>query len=270
MTNPTDPSLSASQLERLGEWVRSARRDVGDALFRVGDATYPFVAILEGEVAILDAAGNEIIRCGPVEVPGRAEPALGPDGVLDRGRDAAPALRRGRPGRPARVAVRGRSAQRPAALDLHRPARSPAAGPGHRPRDRGAALVRGDDAAARLRSGEPPALHLARPRTTRRRRRPRLARSLPLVRLPGGGELAHPSNGEVSARSESAASSAPRRRSTCSWSAPARRGSAPPSTAPPRGSTRSSSRAPRSAARRDPRAGSRTTSASRPGSAASS
>jgi thioredoxin reductase (NADPH) len=34
-------------------------------LFRVGDATYPFLAILEGEVSILDPAGNEIIRCGP-------------------------------------------------------------------------------------------------------------------------------------------------------------------------------------------------------------
>ena len=33
-------------------------------LFRVGDARYPFIAILEGEVAILDAAGNEIVRHG--------------------------------------------------------------------------------------------------------------------------------------------------------------------------------------------------------------
>ena len=34
-------------------------------LYRVGDATYPFIAIREGEVAILDAAGNEIVRHGP-------------------------------------------------------------------------------------------------------------------------------------------------------------------------------------------------------------
>ena len=33
-------------------------------LFEVGDAVYPFVAIREGEVAILDAAGNEIVRHG--------------------------------------------------------------------------------------------------------------------------------------------------------------------------------------------------------------
>jgi thioredoxin reductase (NADPH) len=65
MAGFTDPSLSASQLAtlaRLGE-ERTARP--GDVLFRLGDATYPFIAIEEGEVAVLDAAGNEIIRCGP-------------------------------------------------------------------------------------------------------------------------------------------------------------------------------------------------------------
>jgi thioredoxin reductase (NADPH) len=49
-------------LAELGE-ERTA--EVGDALFRVGDATYPFIAIREGEVAILDSAGNEIVRHGP-------------------------------------------------------------------------------------------------------------------------------------------------------------------------------------------------------------
>jgi thioredoxin reductase (NADPH) len=42
---------------------RTAR--IGDVLYRVGDAAYPFIAIEEGEVAILDAAGNEIVRHGP-------------------------------------------------------------------------------------------------------------------------------------------------------------------------------------------------------------
>ena len=37
---------------------------MGDVLFRVGDTRYPFIAIVEGEVAILDAAGNEIVRHG--------------------------------------------------------------------------------------------------------------------------------------------------------------------------------------------------------------
>jgi thioredoxin reductase (NADPH) len=58
------PSLSASQLATLATLgdERSAR--VGEALFRVGDASYPFIAILEGEVAILDGAGNEVVRHG--------------------------------------------------------------------------------------------------------------------------------------------------------------------------------------------------------------
>ena len=33
-------------------------------LFKVGDERYPFIAILEGEAAILDAAGDEIVRHG--------------------------------------------------------------------------------------------------------------------------------------------------------------------------------------------------------------
>jgi len=48
-------------LAGLGE-ERTAR--IGDVLFRVGDATYPFIAIQEGEVAILDDAGNELVRHG--------------------------------------------------------------------------------------------------------------------------------------------------------------------------------------------------------------
>jgi len=46
-------------LSSVGE-ERTAR--VGDVLYEVGDATYPFIAIREGEVAILDALGKEILR----------------------------------------------------------------------------------------------------------------------------------------------------------------------------------------------------------------
>jgi thioredoxin reductase (NADPH) len=35
---------------------------VGDELFRIGDETYPFIAIVEGEAAVLDGAGHEIVR----------------------------------------------------------------------------------------------------------------------------------------------------------------------------------------------------------------
>jgi thioredoxin reductase (NADPH) len=62
---PASPTLSPSQLATLAEIGEERTAEVGDALFRVGDRTYPFIAILEGEVAILDAAGHEIIRHGP-------------------------------------------------------------------------------------------------------------------------------------------------------------------------------------------------------------
>jgi thioredoxin reductase (NADPH) len=64
MTAPDSPSLSASQLATLAAAGEERSADVGDVLFRVGDATYPFMAIREGEVAVLDAAGNEIVRHG--------------------------------------------------------------------------------------------------------------------------------------------------------------------------------------------------------------
>jgi thioredoxin reductase (NADPH) len=57
--------LSPSQLEALAEWGEERTANVGDVLFRIGDRRYPFIAILEGEVAIVDAANNEIIRHGP-------------------------------------------------------------------------------------------------------------------------------------------------------------------------------------------------------------
>src|SRR5438105_5913006 len=64
MAAPPSPSLSASQLATLAAVGEERTAGVGDALYRLGDAIYPFIAIREGEVAILDAAGNEIIRSG--------------------------------------------------------------------------------------------------------------------------------------------------------------------------------------------------------------
>jgi thioredoxin reductase (NADPH) len=61
----TDPSLSASQLEMLARVGEERSAGIGDVLFRLGDAAYSFVAVVEGEVAVLDGVGNEIIRCGP-------------------------------------------------------------------------------------------------------------------------------------------------------------------------------------------------------------
>jgi thioredoxin reductase (NADPH) len=61
---PPSPTLSASQLATLGGLGEERAAGVGDVLYGVGDRSYPFIAILEGEVAIVDAAGNEIVRHG--------------------------------------------------------------------------------------------------------------------------------------------------------------------------------------------------------------
>src|SRR5450755_5191931 len=58
------PTLSASQLATLAEVGGERTANVGDVLYRVGDRRYPFIAIREGEVVIHDAAGNEIVRHG--------------------------------------------------------------------------------------------------------------------------------------------------------------------------------------------------------------
>jgi thioredoxin reductase (NADPH) len=61
---PASPTLSAAQLATLAEIGEERTADVGEVLYRIGDVSYPFIAILEGEVAIVDAAGNEIVRHG--------------------------------------------------------------------------------------------------------------------------------------------------------------------------------------------------------------
>ena len=64
MAVPPVPSLSPSQLATLAGLGEERTAAVGDVLYRVGDREYPFVAIREGEVAIRDAAGNDIVRHG--------------------------------------------------------------------------------------------------------------------------------------------------------------------------------------------------------------
>lgn len=68
-TTPTtpgalSPTLSASQLATLAELGEERTANVGDVLYEVGDRRYPFIAIREGEVVIRDAADNEIVRHG--------------------------------------------------------------------------------------------------------------------------------------------------------------------------------------------------------------
>jgi thioredoxin reductase (NADPH) len=56
--------LSSTQLALLAERGEELTAEVGERLYDIGDATYPFIAILEGEVAVLDGAGHEIVRHG--------------------------------------------------------------------------------------------------------------------------------------------------------------------------------------------------------------
>src|SRR5919204_2176998 len=65
MPSSSSPKLSASQLATLAELGEERTAEIGDVLYRIGDQRYPLIAILEGEVAILDPAGNEIVRHGP-------------------------------------------------------------------------------------------------------------------------------------------------------------------------------------------------------------
>ncbi len=64
MAGPISRVLSESQLATLAEHGEERLAEVGEELFRVGDPSYPFIAILEGEAAVLDPAGNEIVRHG--------------------------------------------------------------------------------------------------------------------------------------------------------------------------------------------------------------
>src|SRR4051794_10097665 len=61
---PSSPRLSVSQLAALAAIGEERSAGPGDVLYRVGDRLYPFIAIVEGEVAIVDGAGNEIVRHG--------------------------------------------------------------------------------------------------------------------------------------------------------------------------------------------------------------
>jgi thioredoxin reductase (NADPH) len=64
VATPDSPMLSAAQLGRLAELGEERSAAVGDVLYAVGDREYPFIAVVEGEVAIVDPAGHEIVRHG--------------------------------------------------------------------------------------------------------------------------------------------------------------------------------------------------------------
>ena len=226
MSTPPRPTLSEAQLALLAEHGEERTAEVGEVLFEVGDRRYPFIAILEGEAAILDAAGHEIVRHGAFGFLGEMNLLSGQTVFLTAVVTRADALHRGRSRGAADAAVRGRPARRPAALGVRRAARGAAAaatGVGLEiigPRD--SAATRGGWSSSRARNRLP---YTWRDPGRRRPARPALvgglgADELPLVRLPGGAELRNPSNGELSrALGHRRSSSRRARRSTCSSSA---------------------------------------------------
>jgi thioredoxin reductase (NADPH) len=64
VAEPVSRVLSSSQLATLAEVGEQRTAEVGEKLFEVGDDSYPFIAIIEGEVAVLNGAGEEIVRHG--------------------------------------------------------------------------------------------------------------------------------------------------------------------------------------------------------------
>ena len=170
MSAPASPLLSPSQLAALAEIGEERSAPAGELLYRVGDRTYPFVAILEGEVAIIDAAGNELVRHGPSGF-------LGELNLLSGQTVFVSALVT----EPLRYIAVERSALRSllnedgplsdlllSTFISRREALQSVQGIGMR--DRRPARFGADDATARLRAREPAPVHLGRCRPARRRR----------------------------------------------------------------------------------------------------
>ena len=64
MASDASPILSDAQLTTLAAIGEERTAEAGERLFEVGDERYPFIAILDGEAKIEDAEGNEIVRHG--------------------------------------------------------------------------------------------------------------------------------------------------------------------------------------------------------------
>ena len=232
MSVPPIPSLSASQLARLGALGEERTAAVDDVLYRVGDTVYPFIAILEGEVAIVDADGNEIVRHG-------ASSFLGELNLLSGQTVFVTAVVK----KPLRYIAVDRDALRALLFDdgplsdlvlstfiARREALQRVEGIGLE--IVGPRASRGDDADAGLRSREPAPIQLAGRPSRRAERSPHSFGS------PAGSSCCTHREASCCARSGSAASSRRARKSTCwSW-APGPPASPLRSTVRPRGSTR--------------------------------
>ncbi len=219
MAAPVSRVLSSSQLATLAEHGEERTAEVGETLFEIGDKSYPFIAIIEGEVAVTRRGGPGDHPPRRLGLPRRDQPALRADGVPDRGRHRADALHRGRSRGAQTAAVRRRLAVGPAAVGVRRAARDAPAPRGRRLRDhRPARLARH----ARAWSTSPGACGSRTPgscqtRTRRRRRWSRVSTPRDPARAAAGRRSSCAGRATASSpgRSGSAASSRSARRSTC-------------------------------------------------------
>lgn len=62
MAQSLSPILSQDQLDTLRKHGEERTAAPGEVLFKIGDASYPFIALVEGEAAIHDRSGTEIVR----------------------------------------------------------------------------------------------------------------------------------------------------------------------------------------------------------------
>ena len=170
MPSPPSAVLSPSQLRTLAAHGEERTAEVGEILFRVGDRRYPLIAIVEGEAAIHDAAGHEIVRHGASGFLGEMNLLSGQTVYLTAVVTQADALHRRRPRRAADAAVRRRAAVGPAADDVHDATRGAPAGPRGGHRDHRPALVGAHARHRGLRQAQPAAVQLARSRADRRPR----------------------------------------------------------------------------------------------------
>lgn len=64
MASPASRRLSDAQMATLAAVGEERTAEVGEVLFKIGDATYPFIVIVAGEATVTDGSGNEIVRHG--------------------------------------------------------------------------------------------------------------------------------------------------------------------------------------------------------------
>ena len=163
---PPSPTLSASQLSTLRELGEERKAETGEVLYRVGDRDYPFIVIVEGEVAILDSAGNEIVRHGASGFLGELN-LLSGQTVFVTAVVTEPLRYIAVPREVLRTLLYEDGPLSDVVLSAFI-ARREGLQPWPRFGDRGAALVQGHHAYGRLRAQQPPAVDMAGPRARRR------------------------------------------------------------------------------------------------------